>query len=92
MNNLICRGGEKYINQDFVHKKERTFSETRININTVCLEIFSYGDQVNKKELIINLFFFKNKSPKEIKKIADCSLQYIYRQIKEAKKKIFKEK
>jgi len=90
--NSICQGGEKYVNQDFVPKTERTFSELKININTKnnSLEVFACEEIISKKELIIRLFFLKHKRPKEIAKIADCSLQYVYVQIKEARKKIFK--
>lgn len=88
----ICKNGEKYVNQDFVYRKEQTFSELKININTKTnkLEVFACGEMISKKELIVKLFFLKNKKPKEIAKIVDCSLQYVYVQIKEARKKIFK--
>lgn len=90
--NSICPGGERYVNQDFVYRKEQTFSELKININTKTneLEVFACGEMISKKELIVKLFFLKNKKPKEIAKIVDCSLQYVYVQIKEARKKIFK--
>lgn len=90
--NSICPGGERYVNQDFVPKTEKTFSELKININTKNsgLEVFCCEEIISKKELIIKLFFLKNKRPKDIAKIVDCSLQYVYVQIKEARKKIFK--
>jgi len=90
--NIICKGAERHINQDFISRKEKTFSEMKINIKSIIASNKVFVDKkINKKEHIINLFFFRKKDPKEIAKYLDCSVQYVYRQIKEAKEKIFKE-
>lgn len=87
LNNTICQGGQKYANQDYVSLKERTFSELQLNIKTIeCLEVFAKEDIISKKELIIRLSF-KKIDIKEIAKIANCSVQYVYSERRKALKK-----
>ena len=92
--NLICRGYEKYVNQDsisdLVRHKIVPFTDANIEVQTISAEdstAFDYAN-VDKREIIIRMFFFNNEPPKVISEEAHCSVQYVYSIINECKRKL----
>jgi predicted DNA-binding protein YlxM (UPF0122 family) len=83
--NRLCKGYEKYVNQDMILNKgnswEITF--TSANVQEKFLrqqDIFS--DLTDKGRMIIQLYFFDRISTAEIAEQLYCSEQYVYNIIK----------
>jgi hypothetical protein len=95
----LCKEVSKYVNQDYVHKVEPTYSEIDLDIDNVGItdnnyDLYAemYGTSRNPKRLIYELHFLDKKDPKYITSCIEFGLQHIYDIIKKFKDGIYKEK
>lgn len=86
--NILCRGYEEYVNQDYINRKEVLFTEINLQIENALIN--NNYMQLDRKKQIIKFFFFYKMPIKKIAEQLYCSEQYVYKIIRDGRDVLFK--